>query len=142
MARPKKKVLLSCIPDTHGDALKFLLEMRGPYAVTVVTKSADVLQVLRTWHFDLLLAELRPGWPDANELALEAKKAHEDLSVLLFSRTISSYDRASHADAFLPKGATSSAEMLERVRILTARKRGPKKQAQSVKVADAEAVIA
>jgi CheY-like chemotaxis protein len=108
--------------------LKFLLELRGPYAVTVVAGSVEALQVLQLFRFDLLLAELRPGpGMDANELALAAKGADADLPVILFSHTVSSYDRASHANAFMPKGACSSLEMLERMHVLTIRKRGPKK---------------
>ena len=34
---------------------------------------------------------------------------------------------AAAADAFLPKGACSPAEMIERIRVLVARKRGPRK---------------
>src|SRR6267143_176137 len=41
--------------------------------------------------------------------------------------TVDAFDRALHADVFLPKGASSPAEMIERIRVLVARKRGPKK---------------
>jgi two-component system, OmpR family, response regulator CpxR len=41
---------------------------------------------------------------------------------------VKAFDRAYHADAFLPKGACSPAEMLERIRVMVAPKRGPKKQ--------------
>jgi hypothetical protein len=46
---------------------------------------------------------------------------------MIVSGTVNSYDRAVYADVFLPKGASSPAEMIERIRILVARKRGPKK---------------
>jgi two-component system, OmpR family, response regulator CpxR len=48
---------------------------------------------------------------------------------MIISGTVNAFDRASCADAFMPKGACSPAEMIERVRILVARKRGPKKAA-------------
>jgi hypothetical protein len=40
---------------------------------------------------------------------------------------VKAFDRANRADAFLPKGACSPVEMLERIRMMVARKRGPKK---------------
>jgi hypothetical protein len=52
---------------------------------------------------------------------------HPQLPALIVSGTVTAYDRAGRADVFLPKGACSPAELLERVRILVARKRGPKK---------------
>jgi len=53
---------------------------------------------------------------------------------LLVSGTVTNFDRATSADAFLPKGACTPAELLDRIRILVARKRGPKKQSASVGV--------
>jgi hypothetical protein len=46
---------------------------------------------------------------------------------MIISGTVTGYDRAGRADVFLPKGACSPAELLERVRVLVARKRGPRK---------------
>ena len=46
---------------------------------------------------------------------------------MIVSGTVNAFDRAVHADVFLPKGASSPAEMIERIRVLVARKRGPKK---------------
>ena len=47
---------------------------------------------------------------------------------LIVSGTVTAHERALAADAFLPKGAASPVELLERIRVLVARKRGPKKQ--------------
>ena len=53
---------------------------------------------------------------------------------------MTSYDRALAADAFLPKGASSPAELLDRIKVLVARKRGPKKHVpRPVEVAREEA---
>jgi two-component system, OmpR family, response regulator CpxR len=41
--------------------------------------------------------------------------------------TVKAFNRAYHADAFLPKGACSPVEMLERIRVMVARKRSPRK---------------
>ena len=52
--------------------------------------------------------------------------------LMIVSGTVTSFDRAVFADAFLPKGACAPAELLDRIRILVARKRGPRKQPTSV----------
>lgn len=77
--------------------------------------------------FDLLLCDLLMPGMDGNELVRRAKELQPSLPAMIVSGTVSSYDRAGRADVFLPKGASSPAELLERVRVLVARKRGPKK---------------
>jgi len=64
---------------------------------------------------------------DGNELVRRAKQLHPGLPAMIVSGTVNAFDRAIHADVFLPKGASSPAEMIERIRVLVARKRGPKK---------------
>jgi hypothetical protein len=55
------------------------------------------------------------------------KEITPDVPMILVSGTVKAYDRASYADAFLPKGACAPVEMLEKIRVMIARKRGPKK---------------
>jgi DNA-binding response OmpR family regulator len=64
---------------------------------------------------------------DGNELVRRAKELHPTLPAMIVSGTVTSFERASRADAFLPKGACSPIELLERIRILVTRKRGPRK---------------
>ena len=90
---------------------------------------------------DLLLSDLVLPQMDGNELVRRAKQVHPCLPTLLVSGTVTSYERAAEADAFLPKGAASPAELLDRIRILVARKRGPKKQVQSVSVVEELSLI-
>ena len=89
---------------------------------------------------DLLMADLLLPVMDGNELIRKAKQVHPGLPTLLVSGTVTSFDRAAAADAFLPKGACTPAEVLDRIRILVARKRGPKKLVQSVQVAQTQQV--
>ena len=127
--RPKKNILGV---DDNDDVLSvrtFLLETRG-YRVTAVTNPHDALQAISNsmpGTFDLLLCDLVMPQMDGNELVRRAKDLHPGLPAMIISGTVSAYERASRADAFLPKGACSPTELLERVRILVARKRGPRK---------------
>lgn len=128
--RPRKTIL--CVEDNEQvlSVRKFLLETRG-YRVVAVASSAEALEHLQgaiPGSIDLLLADLILPQMDGNELVRRAKRLHPTLPTLLISGTVANFDRAAAADAFLPKGACTPAEMLDRIRILVARKRGPKKQ--------------
>ena len=107
-----------------------MLETRG-YRVLAMTTPQAALEHLETampGSIDLLLSDVVLGGMDGNELVRRAKQIHPSLPALLVSGMISNYDRAAAADAFLPKGACTAAEMLDRIRVLVTRKRGPKKQ--------------
>jgi CheY-like chemotaxis protein len=127
--RPKKTIL--CVDDNEQvlSVRTFLLETRG-YRVIALTDPHQALEVIANslpGTLDLLLSDLIMPQMDGNELVRRAKDMHPQLPALIVSGTVTAYDRASRADVFLPKGACSPAELLERVRILVARKRGPKK---------------
>ncbi len=132
--RPRKVIL--CV-DGNEQTLslrKFMLETRG-YRVVSLTSAVPALEYLRDalpGSVDLLMADLLLPGMDGNELVRRAKMLHPTLPALLVSGMVSNFDRAGHADAFLPKGACTSAELLDRIRLLVARKRGPKKQVTSL----------
>ena len=127
--RPKKVIL--CVDDNEQtlSVRTFLLETRG-YRVLNATSAAEALEVLEgtaQGTLDLLIADLLLPGMDGNELVRRAKSMHPALPALIVSGTVASFDRALAADAFLPKGASSPIELLEKIRVLVARKRGPKK---------------
>jgi two-component system, OmpR family, response regulator CpxR len=136
--RPRKTIL--CVEDNEQilSVRKFLLETRGYRVLTAVSaaEAMEHLQKALPGSIDLLLSDLILPQMDGNELVRRAKQMHPFLPTLLVSGTVTNFDRAAAADAFLPKGACTPAEMLDRIRILVARKRGPKKQVQSVVAED------
>jgi CheY-like chemotaxis protein len=132
--RPRKTVL--CVEDNEQilSVRKFLLETRG-YRVLAMGTAAEALEHLQgaaQGSVDLLMSDLILPQMDGNELIRRAKQMHPGLPTLLVSGTVTNFDRAAAADAFLPKGACTPAEVLDRIRILVARKRGPKKHVQPV----------
>jgi two-component system response regulator CpxR len=142
--RPRKTIL--CVEDNEHilSVRKFLLETRG-YRVVALTCAAEALEYLNhaaQGSVDLLMSDLIMPRMDGNELIRRAKQIHPGLPTLLVSGTVTSFDRAAAADAFLPKGACAPAEVLERIRILVARKRGPKKQVQSVRITETQPQVA
>ncbi|MDE1156042.1 MAG: response regulator [Acidobacteriaceae bacterium] len=134
--RPRKTIL--CVDDNEQilSVRKFLLETRG-YRVVSSASAAEALEYLKDapqGSVDLLLSDLLLPQMDGNELVQRAKQLHPALPTLLISGTVTAFERATAADAFLPKGASTPAELIDRIRILVARKRGPKKQPVSVQV--------
>ncbi|HUD21984.1 MAG TPA: response regulator [Acidobacteriaceae bacterium] len=127
--RPKKTII--CVDDNEQvlSVRTFLLETRG-YRVIALTNPHEALETIfrsLPGSLDLLLTDLIMPQMDGNELVRRAKDIHPQLPALILSGSVTAYDRAGQADVFLPKGACTPAELLERVRILVARKRGPKK---------------
>lgn len=128
--RPKKTIL--CVDDneTSLSVRTFLLETRGYRVLTANTAHAALETIERSapGALDLLLCDfLMPGM-DGNELVRRAKHLRPTLPAMIVSGTVTNFDRGCVADAFLPKGACSASELIERVRVLVARKRGPRKQ--------------
>ena len=131
--RPKKTIL--CVDDNEQilSVRTFLLETRGYRVVCALTPHEAIEQIERATpgSIDLLLCDLLMPQMDGNELVRRAKQLHPGIPAMIVSGTVNAFDRAVCADVFLPKGASSPAEMIERIRILVARKRGPKKSPTS-----------
>jgi CheY-like chemotaxis protein len=128
--RPKKTIL--CVDDNEQSlsVRKFMLETRG-YRVLTALNGQQALELYQQGGIDLVLSDLIMPQMDGNELIHRMKAIQPDVPMLLMSGSVKAYERASHADAFLPKGACSPVEVLERIRIMIARKRGPRKMSNS-----------
>ena len=113
--RPKKVILLVDGNEQALSVRKFMLETRG-YRVVDAASASAALERFADGGIDLVLSDLLlPGMDDSPETP-----------ALLLSSTVKDFARAEAADAFLPKGAANPAEMVERIRMLLVRKRGPK----------------
>ena len=126
--RPKKTIL--CV-DQNEQALavrKFMLTTRG-YRVVTALSGHDALEIFRNGGIDLVLSDLLLPEMDGNEMVRRMKDISPEIPTILLSATIKNFERANRADAFLPKGACNPGEVLERIRVMIARKRGPKKAA-------------
>jgi two-component system response regulator CpxR len=133
--RPKKIIL--CVDDNEQTLAvrKFLLETRG-YRVLQATSGHEALEIVESYaegEISLLLCDLLMPGMDGVELIRRVRELQAGIPSLMVSGTVTSFERGSGADVFLPKGACSPVELLERVRVLVARKRGPKKGSQSVR---------
>jgi two-component system response regulator CpxR len=124
--RPKKTIL--CVDDNEQSLSirKVMLETRG-YRVISCTTGDEALARFKVGGVDLLLSDLvMPGF-DGRKLVEQVKNLSPATPAILFSGKITAYDSDMPADVFLPKGMYAPAELLERIRLLLVRKRGPKK---------------
>ena len=91
------------------------------------TKGEDAIELFKRGGVDLVLTDLvMPGF-DGTRLVQEIKAISPETPAILLSGKVRIYDRDTQADVFLPKGMYAPAELLERIRVLLIRKRGPKR---------------
>ena len=124
--RPKKTIL--CVDDNEQSLSirKVMLETRG-YRVVPCTGGEEALERFKKGGVDLVLTDLIMPGLDGSKLIEEIKSLSPQTPVILLSGKVKIYDRDSKADVFLPKGMYAPAELLERIRLLLVRKRGPKR---------------
>lgn len=124
--KPKRTIL--CVDDNEQSLSirKVMLETRG-YRVLACTKAEEALEMFKKGGVDLVLTDLvMPGF-DGTRLIQEIKAMSPEIPAILLSGKVRIYDRDTQADVFLPKGMYAPAELLERIRLLLIRKRGPKR---------------
>ena len=124
--KPKRTIL--CVDD-HEQSLsirKVLLETRG-YRVIACSNGEEALEIFAKGGIDLVLTDLIMPGIDGTKLVESIKKISPQTPAILLSGKVKIYDRDTQADIFLAKGMYAPAELLERVRLLLVRKRGPKR---------------
>lgn len=124
----KAKRTILCIDDNEQSLSirKVMLETRG-YRVIACNNGADALQAFQRGGVDLVLTDLIMPGLDGTTLIEHVKAISPQTPTILFSGTVKVYERDTRADVFLPKGGQSPVELLERIRLLLIRKRGPKR---------------
>lgn len=123
--KPKRTIL--CVDDNEQSLSirKILLETRG-YRVVTSLNGEDALARFRRGGIDLVLSDLVMPGLDGAKLIEAIKAISPRTPAILLSGKVRIYDRDTQADVFLPKGMHVPAELLERVRMLLVRKRGPR----------------
>jgi len=124
--KPKRTIL--CVDDNEQvlSIRKVILETRG-YRVLACNNGEEALERFRGGGVDLVLTDLYMPGLDGGKLIEEIKTISPHTPAILISGKIRMYDRDTRADVFLPKGMQVPSELLERIRTLLVRKRGPKR---------------
>jgi len=137
--RPKRTIL--CVDDNEQalSIRKVMLETRG-YRVVACNNSKEALEVFHRGGVDLVLTDLLMPGVDGAALVNTIKDVSPQTPAILFSGKIRAYEKDTRADIFLPKGMYAAAELLERIRLLLVKKRGPKRTPPPVPARAAMAV--
>jgi two-component system response regulator CpxR len=124
--RPKRTIL--CVDDNEQalSIRKLMLETRG-YRVLACNNGHQALEAFKQGGVDLVLSDLQMPGLDGAELVDKIKQISASTPAILFSGKIRAYDRDMRADIFLPKGMYAPIELLERIRLMLVKKRGPKR---------------
>jgi CheY-like chemotaxis protein len=124
--KPKRTIL--CVDDNEQSLSirKIMLETRG-YHVVACTGGQEALERFKKGGVDLVLTDLAMPGLDGSKLIDEIKTLSPHTPAILLSGKVKMYDRDTKADVFLPKGMYAPVELLERIRVLLVRKRGPKR---------------
>lgn len=124
--RPKKVIL--CIDDNEQElsVLSFMLQTNG-YRVLAATTARDAEELFSENQVDLVLADFsRPNSSGDQQIrGLKQMAPHVPMILLADQAKMNGHIHA--ADAMLAKRACSSMELLERIKVMSARKRGPRK---------------
>lgn len=124
--KPKRTIL--CVDDNEQSLShrKIMLETRG-YRVASFTRGEDGLARFTQGGIDLVIADMAMPGLDGPQLIARIKEVSPQTPAILISSKARIYDHDSRADVFLAKGMYAPADLLERVRLLLIRKRGPKR---------------
>ena len=124
----KVKKTILCVDDNEQSLSirKVMLETRG-YRVVACNSGQGALEEFHKGGIDLVLSDLIMPGLDGTDLIDRIKSEAPCLPAILFSGKIKVYEKDTRADVFLPKGTYAPAELLERIRTLLVRKRGPKR---------------
>lgn len=126
LMKPKRTIL--CVDDNEQSLShrKVMLETRG-YRVASFTRGEDGLARFLEGGVDLVIADMAMPGLDGPQLIAKIKESSPQTPTILISSKARIYDHDSKADVFLAKGMYAPADLLERVRLLLVRKRGPKR---------------
>jgi DNA-binding response OmpR family regulator len=127
--RPKKIIL--CVDDNEQElsVLKFMLATNG-YRVLSASSGQEAIGLFAETPVDLVLADF--GLPQMNggQLVERLKQIAVHVPMILLGDPQRMGGEIYAADALLAKKNCSPQELLERIKIMSARKRGPRKGSQ------------
>ena len=103
-----------------------MLETRG-YKVASFSRGEEAVERFKQGGIDLVITDMAMPGLDGPQLIATVKNISPQTPAILISSKVRIYDHESQADVFLAKGMYAPADLLERIRLLLVRKRGPKR---------------
>jgi CheY-like chemotaxis protein len=126
--RPKKIIL--CVNDNEQElsVMSFMLNTNG-YRVVSATNGQEAIELFSEMQVDLVLADHSMPQMNGNQLVNRLKQIASHVPMILLGDPQAMGGQIHVADALLAKKQCSPQELLERIKIMSARKRGPRKGA-------------
>ena len=130
--RPKKVIL--CVDDNEQDlsVLKFMLATNG-YRVLAAANGQEAIAIFATApQIDLVLTDTTMPQMNGGQLVERLKRMRGHVPMILLGDAQPANGELHVADAMIARKNCSTQELLERIKVMSARKRGPRKGAQRV----------
>ena len=124
--KPKRTILSVDDNEQSLSYRKIMLETRG-YRVASFTRGEEALERFKQGDIDLVVTDMAMPGMDGPQLIAAVKSISPQIPTILISSKARVYDHDSQADVFLARGMYAPADLLERIRLLLVRKRGPKR---------------
>lgn len=124
--RPKKVVL--CVEENEQElsVLKFMLTTNG-YKVVSASNGQEAIGIFAETPVDLVLADFSLPQMNGSQLVERLKQMAAHIPMILLGDPQKMGGEMHAADALLAKKNCSPEELLERIKVMSARKRGPRK---------------
>ena len=124
--RPKKIIL--CVDDNEQDlsVLSFMLATNG-YRVVSATNGQEAIGIFADIAVDLVLADFAMPQMNGSQLVDRLKQIGPHVPMILLGDPQRMAGEMHAADALLAKKNCTPQELLERIKVMSARKRGPRK---------------
>jgi CheY-like chemotaxis protein len=129
--RPKKVIL--CVDDNEQElsVTSFMLSTNG-YRVVSATTGQEAIGLFSGTQVDLVLADYSMPQMNGDQLVDRLKGIASHVPMILLGDPQKMAGDIHAADAVLAKKNCSPQELLERIKVMSARKRGPRKGAQRI----------
>jgi len=126
--RPKKVIL--CVDDNEQElsVLKFMLATNGYRVVSALT-GQEAIGIFAETPVDLVLADFAMPQMNGCQLVDRLKEISSHVPMVLLGDPQKMGNEMHAADATMAKKNCSAQELLERIKVMSARKRGPRKGA-------------
>jgi DNA-binding response OmpR family regulator len=127
--RPKKVIL--CVDDNEQElsVMSFMLSTNG-YRVLSATNGQEAIAAFSSVAVDLALVDYTLPQMNGGQLVGRLKRMASHVPMILLGDPQSMASEMHMADALMAKKNCSPHELLERIKVMSARKRGPRKGAQ------------
>ena len=124
--RPKKVIL--CVDDNEQElsVLTFMLETNG-YRVLSALNGSEAIGLFAQHPVDLVLADFGMPHMNGSQLVDRLKQIAQHIPMILLGDPQKMGGDMHSADALLAKRNCTAQELLEKIKVMSARKRGPRK---------------